>query len=199
MLKALLVPVLLGSVALAGCGGGAQEAGPVPTAKGSTDTAPAVETTSTATGDTGASGSSSTPSTPRCSPDNMTVEVDYGQGAAGTIMTVWRARNTSSSSCRSYGYPGMDFHSGRWLDVHVHRGGYPAINVPPSSIVVASGQSLYFVSYWGDVDTQAGPCKEFDRVKVTLPDNFSSSEIATRGCVDTDLVRVGPVSAAPPA
>jgi hypothetical protein len=94
----------------------------------------------------------------------------------------------------------MDFHAaGGWLDVQVHRGGFQNIDVAPARVVLGPGVSLYFVSYWGDVDTDAGPCKQFDRVKVTLPDNFASARLATTGCLDPGSVRVGPVSASRPS
>jgi hypothetical protein len=108
--------------------------------------------------------------------------------------------NTSSDACRSFGYPGMDFHAANgWLDVQVHRGGIDMINRPPAPVVLEPGKSLYFVSFWGDVDTDAGPCKQFDRVKVTLPDNFTSARLDSSGCVDPGLVEVGPVTDAPPS
>jgi hypothetical protein len=128
------------------------------------------------------------------------VKVESQEGAAGTIATTWRITNTSSEACRSFGYPGMDFHAaGGWLDVQVQRGGVDMINEPASPVLVEPGQSLYFVSTWGDVDTDEGPCKQFDRVKVTLPDNFTSARVAASGCVDPGLVNVGPVAAGPPA
>jgi hypothetical protein len=115
-------------------------------------------------------------------------------------MTTWRVTNTSSETCRSFGYPGMDFHTASgWLDVQVHRGGIDLISQPPAPIVLEPGKSLYFVSFWGDVDTDAGPCTEFDRVKVTLPDNFSSAQVESSGCVDPGLVNVGPVTLSRPA
>ena len=89
----------------------------------------------------------------------------------------------------------MDFHtSSGWLNVRVHRGGYPNINEPPGPIVVGPGQSLYFVSYWSDVSSNTGPCKEFDRVKLTLPDNFVSAKHALTGCLSPRSVDVGPVT-----
>jgi Domain of unknown function (DUF4232) len=181
----------------AGCGGGAKEAGTVPTGQGTrqqmTSTDQAVATSPSST-------TGSTVSLPLCKDRTSTVEVDTQQGAAGTIMTTWRATNTSSSSCRSFGYPGMDFHAANgWLDVQVERGGVDVINQAPAPVVLEPGESLYFVSLWGDVDTQAGPCKQFDRVKVTLPDNFASARLDAKGCVDPELVRVGPVASNPPA
>jgi hypothetical protein len=94
----------------------------------------------------------------------------------------------------------MDFHTADgWLDAHVQRGGVAIVNDAPSSVLVQPGSSLYFMSLWGDVDTDAGPCKRFDRVKVTLPDNFTSARVAATGCLDPGLVRVGPVRSTPPA
>jgi hypothetical protein len=94
----------------------------------------------------------------------------------------------------------MDFHTtSGWLNVQVHRGGFPNINQPPAPIVVRPGQSLYFVSYWGDVTTNAGPCKQFDRVKVTLPDNFVSAKVRASGCLNPLSVAVGPVTTRPPS
>jgi hypothetical protein len=193
MNKALIAVFVLTSVA-AGCGnGGAQEAGPVPTVP---ETSAGTTSGSNAT----TSGMTTTSSTPLCTDKTSEISVVSQQGAAGTIRTVWRARNSSATSCRSRGYPGMDFRSaGAWLDVQVHRGGFADINGSPSRVVIAPGESLYFVSYWSDVDTDTGPCKEFDRVKVTLPDNFVSARVSKSGCVDPDTVRVGPVTATQPS
>ena len=94
----------------------------------------------------------------------------------------------------------MDFRaSSGWLNVQVHRGGFPDINQPPASVVVAPGQSLYFVSYWSDVATDAGPCQQFDRVRVTLPGNKVSAEVASSGCLNRLPVDVGPVTRTPPS
>jgi hypothetical protein len=94
----------------------------------------------------------------------------------------------------------MDFHAASgWLDVQVQRGGVDIIDEAPASVVVEPGDSLYFVSLWGDVDTEDGPSTQFDRVKVTLPDNFTPAQVDSSGCVDPGLVRVGPVSSSQPS
>jgi Protein of unknown function (DUF4232) len=195
--KALLSALVLCALA-AGCNGGAQEAGPVPTSsQGSRST------NSTSTGDdaSNAAATSTAPSTPLCASATSAIRVQSQEGAAGTIRTVWRLENTSGAECRSFGYPGMDFRSsGVWEDVRVHRGGgYRDTTEPPSRVVVPAGGSLYFVSYWTDVTDQSGACKDFDRVKITLPDNFHSKQVASSGCVNPDRVSVGPVVASPPS
>ena len=131
----------------------------------------------------------------------MRISLSSQTGAAGTIRSVWKAKNVSSHACRSFGYPGMDFRaSGHWQSVHVHRGGsHPDISSPPQRLIVQPGQALYFVSYWSDVVDASGNCKQFDRVKVTLPDNFQSAQLGESGCVTTDSVSVGPVTKTPPA
>jgi hypothetical protein len=197
MTKTLAFALAFGAL-VAGCSnGGAQEAGPVPTTS-----EPSASSGGTST--TGESTSNSSvitqPVTPLCSSKKSTVTIATQEGAAGTIRTVWRAKNLSDQSCRSFGYPGMDFHtSSGWLNVQVHRGGYPDINAAPARVVVAPGHSFYFISYWNDVDSNTGPCKNFDRVKVTLPDNFSSAKVAATGCLNPNLVRVGPVRATRPS
>lgn len=185
-------------LALAACdGGGAQEAGPVPTASNPSSESTASTTTTPSTG-----GSTSTAAVePQlCSSQQARAKVAGREGAAGTIRTVWKIRNTGAEPCRTFGYPGMDFRaSSGWLGVQVHRGGMQDIDAPPRRVVVPPDGSLYFVSYWSDVDTDAGPCQEFDRVKVTLPDNFSSLQVAASGCLNPLSVRVGPVQSSPPS
>lgn len=197
MTKALVSALALAAI-VAGCnGGGAHEAGPVPTATGPNKSG---STAQTSTATEGTSTSTSTSALPLCATEDAAVAVESQQGAAGTISTLWRVRNTGAEPCRSFGYPGMDFHTASgWLDVRVHRGGYPNINEPPATVVVPPAGSLYFRSYWGDVDTDEGPCRDFDRVKVTLPDNYHSAKLRSSGCVDRTLVYVGPVSTTPPS
>jgi hypothetical protein len=193
MTKAL-VSILAFASMLAGCSSGAQEAGPVPTVPTSTGqtTAPTEPTPSTST-------NASTPIA-LCADKTAAVKVDSAQGAAGTIRTLWRVKNTAQRPCRSFGYPGMDFHSSSgWLSVQVHRGGFPDIAEPPAPVVVDPGHSLYFVSYWNDVTTNAEPCTEFDRVKVTQPDNFVPVKLASSGCLNPQSVDVGPVTSKPPS
>jgi hypothetical protein len=196
MTKVLLSALALASV-VAGCSSGAREAGPVPTAPTSTVQATNGTTTEPAPS---TSTKASTPTVARCEGRTAAVKVASQEGAAGTIRTLWRVRNKAQQPCRSFGYPGMDFHaSSGWLNVQVHRGGFPDINQPPTPDIVAPGHSLYFVSYWNDVSTSAGPCKDFDRVKVTLPDNFVSVRITSTGCLNPRSVDVGPVRTSPPS
>src|SRR5713226_502590 len=129
--------------------------------------------------------SPSAPAIALCSDRTARVTMESQQGAAGTIFTVWRITNTAQTPCRSFGYPGMDFHtSSGWLNVQVIRGnGFANVDYPPTPIVVLPGQTMYFVSDWSDVSGPSGVCLLFDRVKVTLPDNRVSAEVASSGCL----------------
>jgi hypothetical protein len=193
MTKALMSVLAFASL-VAGCSSGAQEAGPVPTVP----TSPGQTTAATTTEPPPSTSTNASAPIALCADKTAAVRVDSEQGAAGTIRRLWRVRNTSQHPCRSFGYPGMDFHSSSgWLSVQVHRGGFLDIAEPPASVVVDPGHSLYFVSYWNDVATNAEPCTEFDRVKVTQPDNFVPVKLASSGCLNPQSVDVGPVTTTP--
>ena len=191
MTRVLAAAIVIAALA-AGCDNGPKEAGPVPTGK------PSSAATSTGSGE--GSTTASATSAPLCKDRTAAVKVESQEGAAGTIATTWRVTNTSSVACRSFGYPGMDFHAENgWLDVQVQRGGIDILNQQPAPVLLEPGEALYFVSTWGNVDTDEGPCTQFDRVKVTLPDNFTSARVNAKGCVDPGLVNVGPVGSSPPS
>jgi hypothetical protein len=195
MIKALMSALAFASL-VAGCSSGAQEAGPVPTVP----TAPGQTTAPTTAEPTPSTSTSASKPIALCADETAAVKVASVEGAAGTIRTLWRVRNTAQHECRSFGYPGMDFHSSSgWLSVRVHRGGFPDIDQAPARVVVDPGHSLYFVSYWNDVATDAGPCTEFDRVKLTQPDNFVPVKLASSGCLNPRSVDVGPVTGSPPS
>jgi hypothetical protein len=74
---------------------------------------------------------SGAPAVALCSSQSSAITVQSQEGAAGTIRTVWKVTNTSGATCRSFGFPVMDFHAPTgWLNAQVHRGGFPDINGP---------------------------------------------------------------------
>jgi len=127
-----------------------------------------------------------------------TLAVVSQEGAAGTIRTVWRF--TTNRVCRAEGYPTLEVHGPNgWHTPSNLHGGYPDINRAPPSFGVELGQSLYFVTYWSDVTTNAGSCAPFDRVRVTFPKESPAVEMAATGCIGSNQVRVGPLSTAAPS
>ena len=134
-----------------------------------------------------------------CGGPDGTLDVVSQEGAAGTIRTVWQFTNQGSRACNSIGYPTIEIHGpSGWSRLQLTPGGYADINGRPTRIKVVSGGSLYFVSYWSDVTTNTGPCDGFDRVRVTLPAVSPPLEVASAGCLNPDLVHIGPVSGSPP-
>jgi hypothetical protein len=174
MRTARLVTLFLAAL-VSGCtGGGAGKAGP-------------------------ASSESPTLSLPVCN-DHSSFSIRSQGIALGTIVTTWRVTNRSANACTSFGYPRIDFHTDDgWLHARVVHGRLQSASVVPSRVVLKPGKSLYFVSEWGDADTASGPCKEFDRVKVTLPNNVTPARLHTFGCIGRETVSVGPVSATIPS
>jgi hypothetical protein len=134
-----------------------------------------------------------------CSGRTVVVTLASQEGAAGTVSTVWQLTNRTEVPCSSFGYPDIEVHTASgWLSVQVHHGGHPNIDEPPESIVVPPAASMYFVSYWSDVTTDQ-PCEEFDGVRISLPDDPSTTEVVSTGCLDPASVDVGPVTATRPS
>src|SRR5215213_3906820 len=108
MTKALAVAIVIAAF-LAGCSNGPKEAGPVPTGRSTHSSAITGGEVTLSTGGSTSSGEA-TAGAPLCKDEVMAVRIVGQEGAAGTIRTVWGARNTSPELCASKGYPGMDFH-----------------------------------------------------------------------------------------
>jgi len=146
-------------------------------------------------------GPPASPSIVACGDANGSLALVVQEGAAGTIRHVWRF-TTTAAACRSIGYPTIDVHGQNgWLGPQMAQGGFADINGRPMAVSLQPGQSLFFVTYWNDVGT--GSCVTFDRVRVTLPGSSSSVEIASSGCLGTQvdgtqLIRVGPVTSVRP-
>jgi len=147
------------------------------------------------------SGSPSSAPTPLCSDTTARATMLSTNGAMGTLTADWQVTNTAATACHTDGYPGMDFHaSSGWLSVHVIRGVgvSPYAGVKPKRIVLLPGQSVHFINEWHDIGSN-GTCTQFDRVRITLPDNQTSIEVPFTGygCLDPTNVSVSPVIAMP--
>jgi hypothetical protein len=119
--------------------------------------------------------------------------------AAGTTRTLWRVTNSAAAPCRSFGFPAVEVHTASgWQTIAAQQGGFPDIERQPASVVAAPGGSLYFVTYWNDVTSSQGPCVQFDRIRVTLPDDRTPIEAAVSDCMNSTSLREGPLAKSPP-
>lgn len=119
--------------------------------------------------------------------------------AAGTTRTLWRVTNTAAAPCRSFGFPVVAVHTASgWRAIDAHQGGFPDIERQPTSLVAPPKGSLYFATYWNDVTSSEGPCVQFDRIRVTLPDDRTPVEAAVSDCMNPTSLREGPLTKSPP-
>lgn len=140
------------AVGLAACGGTTSSSTTTTTrASTTTTTTHAAATTSTSP----AVGTTTTgPSTTGCASSALTVTLGSPNGSAGSVHYRITFRNTSSSSCTLYGYPGVSFLTAGGALI-----GAPAqrqSGATPATVTLAAGGSAY--SSVGVTDPGIPPC-----------------------------------------
>jgi hypothetical protein len=112
MRRALVLPLALLLGACGSSGGGTSPSAQAPTAAPPTTIAAAPTTqatTASATASTTTTTSTAAPATPACTASTLSLSFVGQQGGMGHGEIGFARRNTSSSSCRTYGYPGILF------------------------------------------------------------------------------------------
>lgn len=180
------------ALALAGCGASnSSKSASAPTV--TTPSEPAgnggVYTVTTATGVTSTSSTTTTSttgttSTGQCTAAQLHPVLLSGQGAAGTDIYVVALRNVSSSSCRTYGYPGVSFlnATGAALPTNVTRTTTDAAgNATASAITLTPGEEASFrvavaVAYEG-----GEYCKTATTMQIYPPESTVALKLALSG------------------
>ena len=105
-----------------------------------------------------------------CSRAQLGVRNNGTNGAAGTIHGAWVFTNLSGTTCKLFGYPGMQLYSrvGRPIHTTVRRNLPPA----PTHVTLAPGASATFFSSYSDVSS--GRCPQSAVVQITAPNDFAS-------------------------
>jgi Domain of unknown function (DUF4232) len=157
MLSALMLPIALLLAACGSSGGGPTTAATsttTSTAAAATSAASsATTTTSATTSSTSATATSTTTSAatasgpPPCRAANLALSFLGQQGGMGHGEIGFGLRNTSSTSCRTYGYPGILFldqqgHSLPTIPHHITRDFFGS--APAAALVIAPGASASF-------------------------------------------------------
>jgi hypothetical protein len=135
------------------------------------------------------------PATPaNCVRDQLGVRANGTNGAAGTVFGAWVFTNISSTSCRLYGYPGMQLYgrAGRPIPTTVKR----TLSPGPSDVTLAPGGSATFRSSYSDVSSSPKPCPTSAVAQITAPNAVASLFIPAklapcRGVVNVSAVRAG--------
>lgn len=137
----------------------------------------------------------STPhTTANCLRDQLGVRANGTNGAAGTIFGAWVFTNLSGTSCRLFGYPGLQLYgrAGRPMPTTVRRNLAPG----PSNVILGPGGSTTFRTSYSDVSSGPKPCATSVVMAITPPNATASLFIparleACRGVVNVSAVRRG--------
>jgi hypothetical protein len=185
----------LAALALAACGGSSHRssAGSTSTSPGSTHSAVSTTTTTTST-----LASSSGSSTPVCRAADLTLSYLSGQGAMGHGDLVFTLRNSGSTSCRTYGFPGVLFldRAGKPLPTiptrttHDYFGSAPAV-----PLLVAPGQTMSFRLGVTHGMTSTAGCTTAYGLQVIPPNDTASlrAAIGDGGAYECRTVTVSPL------
>lgn len=119
---------------------------------------------------------SSAASTPRCRLHQLSLAQPKMNGAAGTIRLRFVFTNTSTSTCKLFGFPGMQMLNKHHnpIPTHVHRGtGHGVPPEPEVDVVMTPGQHGSFYAGYSDVPTGTQRCRTSAFVEVTPPNAFN--------------------------
>ena len=145
---AMVVAVL--AVGLAACGSSSSSTTTTTRSQGTTSTTAAGSTTSSTSGSTTTTRSG----TAACASSGLTVTLGSANGSAGSIHYPIAFKNTTSSPCTLFGFPGVSFLAAGGTQI-----GAPAqreSGLTPATVTVAPGGSAY--SSVGITDPGIPPC-----------------------------------------
>ncbi len=188
-----------GALVLAGCGG-SNTASTSSNKPASTGSAPP-QTASTTTETTTATGTATTPATTTsttgtstsnsggvgvggsasagtaCTAADLTPSFLNSNGATGHVVIAFVLRNSSSSSCHSYGYPGVVFlsRSGAQIATDATRTTTDfAGHVPETAITLQPGQEASFRLVVSDVGSSQSACVTAHGLQIIAPDDTAT-------------------------
>jgi Protein of unknown function (DUF4232) len=125
--------------------------------------------------------------TQRCRLNQLSLAQPKLNGAAGTIRLRFVFTNSSGSTCKLFGFPGMQMlnASHNPIPTHVHRG--TGHNVPPepeNDVIMTPGQHGSFYAGYSDVPTGSQQCRTSAFVEVTPPNDFNhfTQKLAITAC-----------------
>jgi hypothetical protein len=113
--------------------------------------------------------------TPRCRLRQLSLGQPAHNGALGTIRLRFVFTNTSSATCKLFGFPGMQMLNKNHKPIHtvVTRGtGHGVPPEPENNVVMTPGQHGSFYAGYSDVPTGTQKCPASAFVEVTPPNLF---------------------------
>lgn len=168
----------------------------------STATSPSAHTTGSshapgAATDSGKTSTAATAATPQCTAAMLKLSFLGGSAATGHGLLVFALTNTSASSCRSYGFPGVQFISSSGAPLptdptHTTQDFFGS--APERPITLAHGQSASFRLGTTDQPSGADKCATAAALQVIPPNDTHTLRTAiTGGAYECTAVTVSPL------
>jgi len=183
--RATVISALV-ALALAGCGSsGSSTTTSTNAASSSAQTTSSASTTTVTTTTPATSTSTSTVAgTPACVASMLALSSLGGNGATGHIELGFALRNTSSTACHTYGYPGILFlgAGGQPLTTNTTRTTHDFFgSLPLAALTVAPGQEVSFRIGTSDVTGSGPSCTTANGLQVIPPDDMATLRVTLRG------------------
>lgn len=179
------------ALALAGCGGSSHSAASVTAQTGpsggsgvqTTSTSAATTSTTTTTTATATTTTGATPTSGACTAGDLTPDFVGSNAATGHVVLAIALHNTSSGTCHTYGYPGVQFRaSGSPIPTNAQRVTQDfAGNVPLAHITLKPGQWTSFRIVTDDVSSNA--CQSADSLQIIAPDDTATMNVSIPNAV----------------
>ena len=113
-------------------------------------------------------------SVPRCRLSQLALAQPKSTGAAGSVRMRFVFTNVSATTCKLFGYPGMQLLNARGaaLPTYVRRGTSVAVPAEPETdVVMTHSQHASFYAGYSNVPTGGQACKVSTSVEVTPPND----------------------------
>jgi hypothetical protein len=140
-----------------------------------TGTGPQTDTTATKTATTRAAVGSA------CDASDLTPRYLGSNGAAGTIVLGFALENTGSTTCHTYGWPGVQFLSsgGADLPTNARRTTGDVVGSTPANVLtLAPGEEASFRVVASDMATGGGSCPTASALQIYAPDDTATLKVA---------------------
>jgi hypothetical protein len=150
----------------------------------------------TTTTNTAATQTNTTISGSACTAADLTPAFLGSNGAAGTIVLGFSLKNTGSSSCHTYGWPGVQFLSSRGsaLTTGATRTTTDvAGSTPATAITLKPGEGASFRMTASDVPTGGGGCPTAAKLQIYAPDDTATMTVAVPGIAACGKSTVSPM------
>jgi len=205
--RALFAGLLAAAVALAvsACGSSnsasttaaAQNTAPTTTSSGAS-TGSTTQTTIASQTTTAASSVTASAAVPRCTAAMLELSYLGGQGATCHGLLGFEVRNTSSSSCHTFGYPGVLFldRSGQPLPTNSTRTTHDFFgDIPEVALVLAPGESASFRLGVTHGMTSTAGCTTAYGLQVIAPDDTATlrTSVLNGGAYECGTATVSPL------